>query len=452
MPFPTGTPTVTLTGTLPSAVGGGPYTGTIVLTPSTELIDAERHAIYPGGGTVALDENGSFSVQLIPNDAAGIEPTGWRWRIDLQPAGGGRVIFWTDIHGPNGATVHLDELLPVPAPDGTPGIQQGPPGASAFEVAVAEGYSGTITQWLASLVGPAGATGATGAAGPAGAQGPTGATGAQGPAGPKGDTGDTGPTGPTGATGAEGPTGPTGPQPPLGAAGAGSTIALRSDDPSTSNARTPTPHKASHATGGSDALTATDIGGFPAAGGTVSGPLAVTGRSLGQPAPADLGVRAWAYDPVGCVNSTVCTAGTLYLTALYLPVAVTATALYWHVAPAGSGATAGQNWVGLYSSAGVRQVAVGVDSDISTTGYKTASLGSLSLGAGMYWAAMLFNGTTPPGMPRTSGLSGAPTLINAGTTGANLRFATGGTGLSTLPSSITPSGFSAGISFWTALA
>lgn len=192
MPFPAGTPTVTLTGTLPSAVGGGPYTGTIVLTPSAPLIDADRHAIYPGGGSVALDEDGAFAVELIPNDASGIEPESWRWRIDLQPAGGQRVIFWTDIHGPDGATVHLDELLPVPAPDGTPGVQQGPAGASAFEVAVAEGYSGTVTQWLASLVGPAGATGATGPTGPTGAtgaQGPAGATGATGPQGPKGDTG-----------------------------------------------------------------------------------------------------------------------------------------------------------------------------------------------------------------------------------------------------------------------
>ncbi|MGA5635063.1 GDSL-type esterase/lipase family protein [Streptomyces lydicamycinicus] len=245
MPFPAGTPTVTLTGTLPSAVGGGPYSGTIVLTPSTELIDAERHAIYPGGGSVTLDGDGSFSVEVIPNDAAGIEPAGWRWRIDLQPAGGQRVMFWTDIHGADGATVHLDELLPVPAPDGTPGVQQGPAGASAYELAVANGYTGTVTQWLTSLIGPAGATG------------PTGATGATGPAGPAGVTGD---QGPTGATGAQGPTGATGPQPPLGGAGAGSTIALRSDDPTTTNARTPTAHASTHAAGGSDPITPAAIG------------------------------------------------------------------------------------------------------------------------------------------------------------------------------------------------
>lgn len=50
-------------------------------------------------------------------------------------------------------------------------------------------------------------------------------------------TGVQGPAGPAGATGA---TGPAGPQPPLGAAGAGPTIALKSDDPTTTNSRPPT--------------------------------------------------------------------------------------------------------------------------------------------------------------------------------------------------------------------
>jgi hypothetical protein len=89
----------------------------------------------------------------------------------------------------------------------------GPRGPSAFEVAVAQGFSGTVAQWLASLVGPigptgaVGATGATGPAGPAGPQGATGArgaTGAAGPAGPQGPVGGQGSAGPQGLTGAPG--------------------------------------------------------------------------------------------------------------------------------------------------------------------------------------------------------------------------------------------------------
>src|SRR5690606_33127452 len=53
---------------------------------------------------------------------------------------------------------------------GTPG----PQGLSAYEVAVSNGYTGTESEWLASLVGP---------------QGPEGPQGPQGPAGPGGGDG-----------------------------------------------------------------------------------------------------------------------------------------------------------------------------------------------------------------------------------------------------------------------
>ena len=80
-----------------------------------------------------------------------------------------------------------------------------------------------------------------------------------GPAGAQGATGPTGPAGPQGATGE------TGPQPPLGAAGAGPTVALRSDDPTLTNARTPTAHASTHATAGSDPVTPAAIGAYTTA-------------------------------------------------------------------------------------------------------------------------------------------------------------------------------------------
>src|SRR3546814_17867859 len=83
------------------------------------------------------------------------------------------------------------EALP---PGGT-----GAAGVGAYDIAVAEGFSGTEQQWLASLVGPQGSQGETGAQGPQGETGAIGATGAAGPQGPQGETGA------TGATGAAGP-------------------------------------------------------------------------------------------------------------------------------------------------------------------------------------------------------------------------------------------------------
>lgn len=68
-------------------------------------------------------------------------------------------------------------------PQGPAGGPVGPQGLSAYQVALEEGYVGTVTQWLASLKG---------AKGDKGDKGDTGNTGAQGPQGPKGDKGDTG--------------------------------------------------------------------------------------------------------------------------------------------------------------------------------------------------------------------------------------------------------------------
>lgn len=93
--------------------------------------------------------------------------------------------------------------------------------------------------------------------------------------------------GPEGPAGPEGPQGPQGPQPPLGVAGAGADIALRSTDPTTTNARTPAVHAASHASGGTDPLTPAAIGAETPAGATT--------KVSDHAAAADPhGDRAWA--------------------------------------------------------------------------------------------------------------------------------------------------------------
>lgn len=87
--------------------------------------------------------------------------------------------------------------------DGTDGAagRDGENGASAYEIAVQHGYSGSETAWLESLNGADGAKGDTGAAGAKGEKGDTGATGAKGEKGDKGDTGATGVAGKDGAAG-----------------------------------------------------------------------------------------------------------------------------------------------------------------------------------------------------------------------------------------------------------
>ena len=140
MPFPPGTPTITLTGTLPSAVAATPTTGRLVATPSSHLIDTSRQAVYPGGGTVQIT-NGTFSVELLTNDASGIGPAGWRWFLSIEPDDAPRIQFWAYITGTG--TVDISSLIPVPAPDG------GSAGSGA--VASVNGKSGVVVLTYADV-------------------------------------------------------------------------------------------------------------------------------------------------------------------------------------------------------------------------------------------------------------------------------------------------------------
>ncbi|MFD8882400.1 hypothetical protein ACFV0H_07730 [Streptomyces erythrochromogenes] len=101
-----------------------------------------------------------------------------------------------------------------------------------------------------------------------------------------------------GPEGPAGEQGPAGPQPPLGAAGAGANIALRSTDPTTTDARTPTAHAALHGTGSTDPVTPAAIGAeTPAAAqAKADGAQAAAASALSAHAAASdpHGDRAWA--------------------------------------------------------------------------------------------------------------------------------------------------------------
>jgi Collagen triple helix repeat (20 copies) len=140
--------------------------------------------------------------------------------------------YYGCIEAPTGV---IQDVTSGPAPtcdaNGTPITfnSQGPEGLSDYALAQENGYTGTLAQWLASLVGPTGATGATGPVGPTGATGatgpvgPTGTTGATGPVGPEGPRGPAGPPG-LGLPGSPGTTGPPGATGPRGPSGGLSTI------------------------------------------------------------------------------------------------------------------------------------------------------------------------------------------------------------------------------------
>lgn len=87
---------------------------------------------------------------------------------------------------------------------------KGDPGASAYEIAIENGFTGTETEWLASLKGEKGDQGEQGIQGEKGDTGSQGLQGIQGVQGPKGEKGDTGEKGDPGIQGADGAKGESG--------------------------------------------------------------------------------------------------------------------------------------------------------------------------------------------------------------------------------------------------
>lgn len=236
MPFPSGVQTVTLTGHQTLADGNGNPLP-VRIRPVPSRVVSTTYDVVVGSAPVVVrpDAAGEWTVELVATDATGFAPTGWTYRVET-----GVEALYISLPASLGE-VDIADLTPAGADEGEYVLVPGPPGPAGPQ----------------GPTGPAGATGATGPIGPQGEAGPAGEQGPAGATGPQGAPGDSGPAGPQGEQGEQGPVGP---QPPLGAAGAGADVALRSTDPTTTNARTPTAHASSHATAGTDPISPASIG------------------------------------------------------------------------------------------------------------------------------------------------------------------------------------------------
>ena len=129
----------------------------------------------------------------------------------------------------------------------------------------------------------------------------------------------------------------------------------------------------------------------------------------------------------------------------------------------GSSLTTGQCFAGLYAgtTAGAYTAGqlIGTSADQTAiwntggaTGVKTIALagGPFMVPAGFVWVALLFNGTTGPSFGKAQNFATA--TANAGTAAATARWATNGTGQTSLPGPITPSSNGlAQVTYWAAL-
>ncbi|TPW26087.1 collagen-like domain-containing protein, partial [Pararhizobium mangrovi] len=195
------------------------------LTVTQGAVDANDHLILtlndgstldagkvvgPAGATGPKGEQGAEGPKGPTGDAGPTGKTGSAgqsaYEIAIDEGFTGTEGDWLEtLVGPQGEQGDPGNQGPM-GPEGPTGLagakgDQGPEGASAFAIAQSDGFAGTETNWLDSLIGPEGPLGPTGEQGP---RGPTGRQGDAGPPGPKGDTGDQGPQGPKGPQGTRG--------------------------------------------------------------------------------------------------------------------------------------------------------------------------------------------------------------------------------------------------------
>ena len=159
--------------------------------------------------------------------------------------------------------------------------------------------------------------------------------------------------------------------------------------------------------------------------------------AAGIMSPSDVGLLAWSYDQVIVSTNATITSGVVFLIRMSVA-AGTITNIVYNIGTAGSGLTAGDNYVGLYNSTGtLLSASADQSSNWTSTGNKVTALSSAqTVVAGYVYAAFLAVGTTPPLFARASSAQG--TLLMQMQSSSSLpREASFGTSQTSLPSSIT---------------
>lgn len=174
----------------------------------------------------------------------------------------------------------------------------------------------------------------------------------------------------------------------------------------------------------------------------------------GSPGPgADSVIAAWSFDPLAATSSATSTDGVLRLCAVNLLETRTISKVYFGVGTGASGATANQNFAGIYNHAGELVAQADIASKVSSGGVQFGTLTTpVRLTAGRYWVGLLTNAsTTDPAFFKSAVTS--LTMLTVGQSAENYRFATNGSSLTALPATIDPANnvTTNSIGYWVAL-
>lgn len=464
MTMPAGIGTVTLSGRY-IRPDGAPLSGTVTFTSPSLLTLSGADTVATGSATVTLDSAGSFTVVLVATDNANMQPTGWAYNVTEK------------FTGVTGRTYALQ------LPSTTPTV-------NIADIAPADPTAGNYV----TVAGPQGLPGTDGQDGTGGVDGRTILSGLAAPASGAGANGDFyidtnawtiyGPKAagawPAGhalspeaggavasvndLTGAVVLTAASVGADPAGAAATAQQTAqtytdsamsaevsrangayVGTADARLSNSRTPTSHAASHATGGTDAVTPAAIGAATSADVTTALAGHVADVAHGDQ-PSENGLLAWTYDPnmAGHVTaqSNAGVAGRVTLSRLIIRKTVTWSNVWLGLAGIDASAVLSNCYLGVYDASGALKATT---ADISSSLMTSAIAKPFALAApftatpGVYFVAMLLNGTWATNS-LTFKASGAGISVNAGLSAPNLRYSNMLTAQTSLPSSLTLSG------------
>lgn len=164
--------------------------------------------------------------------------------------------------------------------------------------------------------------------------------------------------------------------------------------------------------------------------------------------PGDQSLVAWAFDPVVASNSSVLpTAGVMYMARIAVPTGTTIANLVVDISAAGAGLTS--CGAALYQNGTLLGQTTDQSGAWNTTNSKVMPLtgGPVTVSGEYVYVAIWANGTTLPSFSRGAGRSN----INIGTSATTYRFASSGTGITTVPPTTLGTLTASSISWWLAV-